>query len=167
MIYPFNAGEVFKIALNIEDNGYAFYEQAADKPFPEEIKKLFQMLGKEEMAHKRIFSRLMEGLPPQTTSSTVWDPQDEVDQYLKMMADTHVFLQHPEKITEGLKLVATPQEAVEMAMQFEKDTIVFFLQLADASDGTESQKNIQTLVHEEQKHLKALTLILKKLNTPK
>lgn len=164
MIFPFNAGEVFKVALMIEDNGHLFYETAAAKPFPEEIIQLFKDLAKEELVHKSIFTQLMKKLPPETTVSTVWDPDNELDQYLKTMAGQHVFNKNPEVITKQLENIATPAEAVRMAMGFEKDTIVFFLELQAASEGyDESRREIEKLVSEERRHLKRLAGILEKI----
>jgi len=164
MIFPFNAGEVFKIALIIEDNGHLFYETAAAKPFPEEIVKLFKDLSVEELSHKAIFNHLMKKLPSETTSDTVWDPDNELDQYLKMMAGQHVFNQKPEAIAEKLSHINTPEEAIKMAMGFEKDTIVFFLELESASEAyDDSRQEIRKLVNEERKHLRRLTDLLTRL----
>jgi len=164
MIFPFNAGEVFKIALIIEDNGHLFYETAANKPFPGEIVQLFKDLAKEELAHKSIFANLLKKLPETTTAATVWDPDNELDQYLKMMAGQHVFNKKPEAITEQLDKITKPAEAIRMAMGFEKDTIVFFLELQASSEGyDESRREIEKLVNEERKHLKRLAGLLEKV----
>ena len=82
MIYGFNAGEAFKIALEIEDNGRRFYEKAQAKTSNPEVKKVFQDLGLEEIKHKERFTELMSELPTSATQSTVWDPDNEIDQYL-------------------------------------------------------------------------------------
>lgn len=164
MIFPFNAGEVFKIALMIEDNGRLFYESAAAKPFPEEIISLFKDLAQEEVSHKAIFNALLKKLPPETATSTVWDPDNELDQYLKMMADEHVFNKKPEAIAEMLKNINSPAEAVRMAMGFERDTIVFFLELQSAAEKyDDSREQIKKLVDEERKHLARLTGVLQKI----
>ncbi|UQZ88272.1 hypothetical protein C4J81_03220 [Deltaproteobacteria bacterium Smac51] len=163
MIFPFNAGEVFKIALKIEDNGHLFYEKAAAMPFPDMIKGLFQDLGKEELSHKAIFQHLLDQLPKATTTATVWDPDNELDQYLKMMADQHVFNRSADQIEAMIKTISNPVDAVKMAMGFEKDTIVFFLELMESSDTDESRAQIRKLVDEERKHLKKLADILQKI----
>ncbi|MGL4207768.1 MAG: ferritin-like domain-containing protein [Candidatus Adiutrix sp.] len=163
MIFPFNAGEVFKIALHIEENGHLFYTQAAAKPFSDNIRGIFTELGDEELAHKALFEKFLNALPPETKKATVWDPTNELDQYLKMMADEHVFMQKPEIIAEKLKTLNTEAEALRMAMGFERDTIVFFLELMSVCDSQESQNEIKKLVDEERKHLKRLTEILHKV----
>ena len=164
MIFPFNAGEVFNIALRIEENGHKFYKLAAAKPFPTEIVKLFNDLSKEELAHKDKFLHLLKDVPVASKSSTVWDPDNELDQYLKMMADQHVFQTDPEAIEEMFKGINTPIEAVKMAMCFERDTIVFFLELQYAAEQyDESREQIKKLVNEERSHLARLAKILQSL----
>lgn len=164
MIFPFNAGEVFKISLMIEDNGHLFYQTAAAKPFPEEIVKLFKGLASAELAHKAIFTTLLKALPAGTTTATVWDPDNELDKYLKMMADQHVFSQKPEAVAAMVDKIKTPAEAIKMAMGFEKDTIVLFLELQEAAEKyDDSRAEIKKLVDEERKHLALLTEMLKKI----
>jgi len=166
MIFPFNAGEVFKIALKIEENGHLFYETAAAKPFPPEIVALFKDLAKEELAHKAIFTALMNKLPAGTTTSTVWDPDNELDKYLKMMADEHVFNKAPQAITDSVKSISSPADAIRMAMGFERDTIVFFLELQSSSEEyDDSKKEIKKLVDEERKHLARLLAMLEKITS--
>lgn len=158
MIFPFNAGEVFKIALKIEDNGHLFYQTLAARPFPEPIAKLFTDLAGEEMVHKGIFQSILNDLPPSTTVSTVWDPDNELDQYLKMMADEHVFNTSPQEVGKLVERVDSPAAAIRLAMGFERDTIVFFLELMAASEKyDDSRSQIKKLVDEERGHLAKLT----------
>ncbi len=163
MIFPFNAGEVFKMALQIEENGQSFYEKAAARPFPEMIQKLFRDLAKEETGHRALFQSILDKLPPSTTKSSVWDPAGELDQYLKLMASQHVFNRTGAELEEMLAKVEGAVSAVRMAMGFEKDTIVFFLEMMEASDSDESRAFIGRLVNEERGHLKRLADILTKL----
>ena len=163
MIFPFNAGEVFKIALQLEDNGGRFYEAAAAKPFPTEIKDLFKHLAAEERGHKSVFTQLLKKVPPAATAATVWDPDNDLDKYLKMMADRHVFSQTPAELDHRIDGLTDYPEAVKMAMSFEKDTIVFFLELLEAAESyAESRDQIKKLVDEERKHLRRLTKLLEK-----
>ncbi len=163
MIFPFNAGEVFKMALKIEENGHHFYETAASKPFPDATVNLFKSLAAEELAHKAIFNALLGKLPKSVTEDTVWDPDNELDQYLKMMADEHVFNKSPQEIDRMVENISTPAEAIRMAMGFEKDTIVFFLELQSMTDDQASRSEITKLIDEERKHLARLTDLLSKV----
>ena len=162
MIYGFNAGEVFKISIEIEENGRQFYEKAQAKTQDPEVKAIFRELGQEEVKHKARFKELMDELPESTTASTVWDPEGELDQYLKMMADMHVFRSSAD-VDAQLAKVANSQEALDLAIRFEKDSIIFFLEMQDRSENEEGRKKIGLLVAEEQSHLRRLSLELVKL----
>ena len=164
MIYGFNADEVFKMAIEIENNGRRFYEKVQDMVDDPRIKDIFAMLAQAEIEHKERFSRLKKELPEQTKESTVWDPDNETDQYLKMMAGMHVFRER-DGVDKALAQVNTAEDALRLAMGFEKDSIVFFLSMQDATEEMQGQKLIGQLVHEEMGHLKKLSVELKKLRT--
>ncbi|MEW5725954.1 MAG: ferritin family protein [Thermodesulfobacteriota bacterium] len=162
MIYGFNAGEVFKIAVELEENGRVFYEQAAAGTSEAEVRAVFEELGREEVKHKARFQELSARLPAAATGSTVWDPQNEIDQYLKMMADLHVFRRGP-----GLEAQAdwagSAEDALKLAIQFEKDSIVFFAQMQALAENQEARNDLGQLVKEEQEHLRKLSLQLVRL----
>jgi rubrerythrin len=163
MMYGFNAGEVFRISLDIEENGRLFYEKAAAVTNNPEVKKIFEDLGQEETKHKERFAALMSELPDTTTKETVWDPQGEIDQYLKMMADLHVF-RKSDNVHALLSEAGDEKGALKLAIQFEKDSIVFFAEMQSLSENEESRKKIGQLVREEQEHLKRLSMMLMKIN---
>jgi rubrerythrin len=157
MIYGFNAGEVFKIAIDIEQNGQDFYEKAQAKTDDQTVKSIFSELAGEEIKHKARFKALMDELPDSAIGSTVWDPDNEIDQYLKMMADMHVFSKNA-SVDEQLASVDGALGALKLAMQFEKDSIVFFAEMQNLAENDQSKEKIGQLVREEQEHLKKLSL---------
>ena len=161
MIYGFNAGEVFKIALDIEENGHLFYKKAQEKTDDPDVKKVFEDLGLEELKHIERFKALMGQLPESSTQPTVWDPEDKIDQYLKMMADMHVF-RKGDDVEAKLAQAQDTVSALKLAIQFEKDSIVFFSEMQAMADNEEGRTNIGQLVREEQEHLKKLSLQLMK-----
>ncbi len=162
MSYGFNAAEVFKVAIQIEENGKRFYEQSQDRIENPEVKKLFAELASQEIEHKKKFEALKAQLPPQSSTSTVWDPENELDKYIKVMADDHVFVSSTD-LDERLAGVGDARSALKLAIEFEKDSVLFFLSLEDAAAGKQDQELIKTLVKEEQEHLKRLTLELMRL----
>ena len=162
MIFNFNAAEVFKVGIKIEENGKAFYEKALKVIDNPEIKKLFQELAQEEVGHKKKFEELLGQLPPQAAESTVWDLDNETDAYIKMMADQHVFV-GGESIETQISHLKNVKDALNLAINFEKDSVIFFLTIQDATDEAKGREFIGQLVKEEQQHLRRLTLELKKL----
>ena len=159
MGYNFNAAEVYKIAVQIEENGKQFYEESQKKIDVPEVKSLFSELAKQEIEHKHRFESLMAQLPSESSTPTVWDPENELDKYIKMMADDHIFVADVKAQIAGIR---DAKSALKMAIEFEKDSVLFFLSLEDAVSGKD-QETIKILVKEEQAHLKRLTLELMKL----
>ncbi len=160
MAYGFNAQEVFTMALQIEENGKHFYEEAARKVDDSKLRAVFSSLAQEEIEHKDRFQKLMEELPSSAKEPTVWDPEKELDVYLKMMADSHVF-RADEDVSKFISQISTPIDAIKLAMQFEKDTIIFFLAMQDATEEGKGRDRITQLVKEEQQHLRKLTGLLR------
>ena len=91
MSFLFNADEIFEIAIDIEENGKKFYEQAKEKIDDQRVKELFDYLANEETAHKERFAALKAELPDSAAQDNIYDPEGEMQQYLQMMADMHVF----------------------------------------------------------------------------
>ncbi len=155
MSYRFNAAEVFKVAIEIEENGKRFYEESLERIGDPEVRELFADLARQEMEHKKKFEALKAQLPPSAAVSTVWDPDNELDRYIKMMADNHVFVSSA-SVDEQLANVRDVKTALKLAIDFEKDSVVFFLELEDATETKKDQEFIRALVREEQEHLRRL-----------
>jgi len=162
VIYGFNADEVFQIAIDIEENGRRFYEKAMDLSGNPEVKEVFASLAQDEVEHLGRFMELKAQLPKTTTGDTVWDPEHEMNQYLRMMADMHVFRSDLE--VEGeLSRVKGTEDVLRLGIRFEKDSIIFFLTMQDATEGKKGREYIGQLVCEEKDHLRKLSLELRRL----
>ncbi|NSW87136.1 MAG: ferritin family protein [Syntrophobacteraceae bacterium] len=162
MIFCFNAGEVFRIAVQIEENGKAFYEKAQSVIEDAEVKKLFADLALEEVEHKKKFQDLMAQFPPSASTPTVSDPDNQLDQYIQMMADQHIF-GTTEGVDRELAGVRNAVDALKMALQFEKDSVIFFLGMQEATCEGKDRDLIHLLVKEEQEHVRRLSLQLRRL----
>jgi rubrerythrin len=161
-MYEFNAHEIFEIAIEIEENGRIFYEKARDKIQDPEAKKIFTALALAEVEHKKRFASMKSELPSPRKEGGVWDPDHEMNSYLKMMADMHVF-RSEEEVEEQLSWVTDTIDALNLAIQFEKDSIIFFLDMQEASTGKEEQESIGRLIKEEREHLRKISLRLREL----
>ncbi len=160
MSYAFNAAEVYKVAIQIEENGKRFYEESLKTIDVPEVKKLFTELAGQEVDHKHRFESLLAQLPADVKFPAVWDPENELEKYVKMMAEQHVFIADVGRISK----VKDAKSALKLAMEFEKDSVIFFLSLEEACAGKKDQELVKVLVKEEQEHLKRLTLELLKLD---
>ena len=161
MIYGFNASEVFQIAIDIEENGRRFYEKAMGLSDDHDVNTVFAALAQEEAEHLEKFKDLKSQLPKAASGDTVWDPENEVDQYLQMMADMNVFRSDVD-MEEKLSLVGSVEDALKLGIQFEKDSIIFFLSVQEATAENKGRNSIDQLVNEEKEHLKRLSLELRR-----
>ncbi|MCK4435516.1 hypothetical protein KAU87_01770 [Candidatus Bathyarchaeota archaeon] len=117
MIYGFNADEVFQIAIDIEENGKRFYEKAMDIVDNPDVKAVLGSLAKDEAEHLKRFTELKAQLPKTATEDTVWDPEHEMNQYLQMMADIHVFrsdLDVEKKLSQAKNLSGRPSQRIHI-----------------------------------------------------
>jgi rubrerythrin len=162
MVFNFNAAEVFDIAIKIEENGKRFYDRGREIVKDPEVQKLFEELSVEEIKHKEKFTTLKRQLPASAASGAVFDPNHELDLYIKMMADQHVFIS-TESVDAQLARIRDARDALKMAVDFEKDSVIFFLTMQDATEGAKGKEFIGSLVKEEQEHLRRLTLELKRI----
>lgn len=161
MGYGFSAGEVFQMAIDIEENGRLFYERARDMVDDAAAKEVFAQLGRDELEHKRRFAQLKSELPASEASAQVWDPEEELGQYLQMMADMHVFRSDMD-LDATMGRIATAVEALRLAIQFEKDSVIFFLGMQDAARSKKAQEMIGQLVEEEKSHIRKLAAALRR-----
>ena len=161
MIYGFNANEIFQIAINIEENGKRFYEKAMELIDDKDAKALLASLAKEELEHLKKFTALKEQLPKEAAAGTVWDPENDMNNYLHMVADMNVF-SSDSNLKDELSQVKSAEDALKFGIQFEKDSIIFFLTIQDATDEAKGRELIGQLIEEEKGHLKKLSLELRK-----
>jgi rubrerythrin len=160
-IYGFNADEIFQVAIDIEKNGKRFYEKATTLVKDPDFKSLLEFLAKEEDNHIKTFTELKAQLPEAATKDTVWDPFDEMNQYLQMMAGMNVFRSDLD-VDGKLSDIKEPEDIIKLGIQFEKDSVVFYTTIQDATEEKKGREFIGRLVDEEKKHLKKLCQALGK-----
>ncbi len=151
----FNADEVFQIGLRIEANGKEFYAAVAQNSPDPKIQKLFSDLAKWESEHVHVFNRLREALPDSAKRESSFDPNQELLLYLQATADSHVFLRNKD-IQELASQCKTPLEALELAIAFEKDSVVFYTTMKKVTPEEFGKKEIDRLIGEEIAHISLL-----------
>lgn len=156
------ADDVFAMAVRIEENGNAFYEGAAEKTDDPQVKKLFQDLALMEAGHIQAFKALRSQLPSSPTQS-VWDPEGLAESYLQAAADTHIFTVEAAK--PRLAAAKTPLEALDMALQFEKDSMAFFLGMKQILPDQSGKSELDKLILQEMDHYRMLTSAKRKLES--
>lgn len=155
-LISYSACEIIKVAIDIEKNGYQFYSEAAKLTRNSSVAELFRNLAQEEIQHRAFFEGLGKLIPSCAVGETT--PPDE---YLSAIADASILQQK-----RGMKAIAekrlTNQEALNIAIQVEKNAILYYTELLRFV--TEKEKGmVEELVAEEKNHLTKLTSIANNL----
>lgn len=155
------ADDVFTMAIRIEENGKAFYEGVAKKTADSAIRKLFEDLALMEDGHVKQFRALRSSLASSFPTDAVWDPEGLAVSYLSAAADTHVFT--IQAATDRLKAIETPDQALDMALQFEKDSVTFFLGIKEILPDPNGKGEIDKLIRAEMDHVRMLIFAKQRL----
>ncbi len=141
-----SAADAVAAAVEIEKRGHSFYCAVRDKATSQADKDFFSFMAEEEKRHEEIFAHMLArlgGVPLPAGAS-----DDEYLMYVQALLDSHsLFL----KNQESLALMSPYDRAV----QFEKDTLLFFVALEPMVPASEA-KYIQACADEEKKHLRML-----------
>ena len=164
MAIVFNADEVFEMAIRIENNGAAFYRKAAGLQSDTKNQKFLEGLANMEDQHQKIFTEMRTILTEKEKDPKVFDPYDEVSQYLAAMADTMGGEGSP-TVADSLTGDETLEEILRTALGLEKDSILFYLGLKDLIPPQSGQDRIDEIIREERRHVVQLSNLLEKLKT--
>ena len=153
MGYAFNLDEIFAMAEEIERNGARFYRRAAEVTANPKAKDIFHELAQWEDGHERLFQRLRDQLvEPGAAEPTVYDPTGDAELYLQAMAEQHVFRRDldVEDMVDGAD---GPRGILELALQFERDSILFFLGMKAVVPAHMGPDKVDRLITEEMGHV--------------
>ncbi|MGC8908055.1 MAG: ferritin family protein [Desulfomonilaceae bacterium] len=157
-----SAEDVFTMAIRIEENGSAFYSMAASRAANPTARDLFRDLAAMEEGHVRAFKTLRSELS-NSTSPLVWDPEGLAESYLQATADTHIFT--VEAANERLEKDMSAQQVLETAMQFEKDSVAFFVGMKEILPDPNGKAEIDKLIKAEMDHIRMLSAVMRDLST--
>lgn len=161
-MYDFNAEEIFKIAMRIEENGAAFYRKAADLQADAENKKLLLQLAVMEDGHKASFQKMGKDVTEAQKAEQVFDPNGEGAQYLAAMVDSHGGEGSP-SAADKLTGKESMEEILTTAIGLEKESILFYLGIKDLVPPKLGRDKVDAIINEERKHVIQLNTLLGKI----
>ena len=152
----FTAAEALEMALEIERNGETFYNAAAEKSADPEVKALFEDLAVQERRHYRAFQKMLEGAKPAPELPAA--EYEEYQAYVQVALDNALFA-GPDKALALAEQAQDRETALRAAMDFEKDTLLFFYDVREmVSEG--EQVTVSGIIREEKAHLRRLAGML-------
>ncbi len=151
MAHYFHANEIANVAVEIERKGQEFYLQAARKATTSKVREMFEFLAEEETRHEGIFRSMLArlgkvGVPP-------WATREEYMQYIEALIESHLLFNSLGR--RYLEQARDELEVIDMAMGFEKDTMLFFLEMKELVPNSEKYA-VEQCYEEERTHLRQL-----------
>jgi rubrerythrin len=124
------------------------------------LRSLFRYLAEQEKVHKEKFLKLKDAVknPSRSDSSPVWE---EINLFIKAMTDSHLFSGVGKNINLSVRS-SDEKSAVDYAIGFEKDTLLFFYQMVDLVRPVD-QPMVKTVINEEKEHIRKLVAIREEL----
>jgi rubrerythrin len=148
----FEASDIVKVAVRIEENGANFYRFAVQLAGKEETKVLFQHLADEEVRHQRTFTKLLAGmdqnLPPEGYDG-------EYAAYLHDYVDNHLVFT-AEAFAGELAKIRDEAAALDFAIQRELDSIHYYREMRELLPAGQ-RTAIEQIITEEKGHFVRLS----------
>ena len=155
----FSINEIIELAVQIEKKGYTFYNKALErKNLSSNSVELLKKLRDDEIVHERTFKSMRTELnQEEIILSGDWQ---EVSSYLRAISDSHIF----SKPDAAIKLATSAndeKELIDNAIQFEKDTLLFFNSIYEKIEKGKIRKILKKIIEEEVLHVEKLKNFLK------
>ena len=158
MVITYSADEIFEMAEESERNAAEFYREAAERSSNEETRKLLLDMSATEIEHLETFQNMREKLSAEEGMS-IFDPLGRSAMFLQSMADARTW-EGRINPTQELSGNETTKEIIEIALEAEKEMVVFYVGLKDMVYFKAGKDKVEEIILEELGHISAL---LKKL----
>ena len=153
MSVVFSGDEIIEMAVKTEETGCDFYRMAEANAASEPLKRLFEELARAELDHKETYLGLKGAIEEPAQGVPVdWE---DVGKYIQAMTDSSFFLGGDKSINLASK-AATDKDALDFAIEFEKDTLLFFYHIKDIVKKA-NQPVVQKIIDEEKIHIRRLS----------
>lgn len=162
MTITFNANEIFEMAEEIERNGARFYRKAAQNASDDQAKQMLLDMADMEDGHLKTFQNMREELSNHEKEPTVFDPDNEAVLYLQAMADSRGY-EGKKSPDEELSGNETTKEILEIALNSEKESVVFYFGLKNLVPQKAGRDKVEAVIIEELSHITTLLNQLKSL----
>jgi rubrerythrin len=153
---PINAYEVLEMAQRIERNGASFYRKAAEQTASQDLRQILLKLAADEVEHEKVFAEMAEQLAYEERKVTLFEPVAEIAEHLATLADSKVFNLSGD-FSSQLTGKETPADVLKIALDKEKDSIVFYLGLKDYVPIKAGRDTVDAVLRHELGHVDTLT----------
>jgi rubrerythrin len=151
----FTLGEIIDLAIRIENNGETAYRKAYEEVSNPSLASMLKWLAEEEVEHEKWFTQLK-----QEVETTVEDPKlEEMGKaILKGVLGDQAFSIKDVDFSQ----IEDINSLLELSVEFEKDTIIFYEMLSAFIDDEETLRQLDKIIDEENRHVQVLEEFLEK-----
>jgi len=145
----FTLGEIIDLAIQIEKNGENSYRRAHDEVSDSTIKSTLKWLADDEAEHKKWFANMKKKIDEKIEDPRLEEMGREI---LNSVLGEQTFSMDD----ADLKKINDITALLELSLEFEKDTILFYEMIKDFIDDNRVMTGIDKIIEEENKHVKRL-----------
>ena len=153
----FHIGEIVDMGIEKEKRRRDFYDLVSKRFGEGEVRELFERLRDWETRHVQKFTAIRETLENDEAAESY---SGELEAYMRSLVDERLYSKvAPDEFSKNISSIL---DAIEYALGFEKDALLFFLELE--SYVTSAHKEvIQQLANEEKQHIVYLSVLKKQI----
>lgn len=155
MALVYSGPEIMEMAIATEEGGREFYGKVAKDTENPTLSGLFSFLAEEESKHIAAFREIAQQLR-QTPQDLAYN-WAEAAQYLDAIIRSRYFLGHGKSLSL-LSEAKTPVQALDCALAFEKETLLFYMEVLDMV-GENTKPAVRQLIAEEKSHIAKLSAL--------
>jgi rubrerythrin len=143
----FTLAELFDLGIRIEKNGEKFYRDALKQAWSKPIADLLGRLADEEVKHVDFFVKRMDALKQKRENPFL----DEMStSMLKDIVGDQTFSLKETDVST----LRSADELVALAIEFEKDTILFYEMIGSFMTDDEARRELKEVIEEEERHVR-------------
>ena len=149
----FEIKEIIDLALQIEKNGEKVYRNAIKRVTVPAVCTLLEKLADEELEHVEWFSSLKQKIKSTTDDSELMETGKTI---LNSILGNQAFSLDDVDLSKIDRI----DDLVKLAMEFERDTILFYEMIRSFIANTEELNHLAKIISEENRHIQLFQEIL-------
>ena len=165
MIEYLNEDEVYRVGMCIEEAGLDFYTKMADKAVDQGTKRVFRRLARDEKEHLAFFESL-ELKTARGMGSGPVEHDADTSKFVCSLVDGGIFASLG-KMEALARRKFNPEKALELALQVEKDAVLYYMEAQAASKKRSTKAALSRLIDEEKSHVVQISKRLENLRKKK
>jgi len=155
----YTAKDVLEMVIEAKSKGVDFYMALARNSENYHVAQLFAELAKDEQKHRMALEKWLKGMKLDKKEEAY---PGEKSMFLKSLVDDSIFI-CGEACKRALKTTISEEEALKVALNFEKDFMLFLHELKYSLSDKKDEATIDKLLDEESRHVRDMFKLVDKI----